>query len=177
VIAGILVTGEAEEQAAREVTEGRSTLISGGIDLARERPLAGYGSASFAKAFSEAEDVKQSETASSHNEPVTVAAEQGIVGLLVYAAAVLAALWSLFAGLRRLAPGLGGPRSPNVEAPAGSALTPSRIALAAAFCALLIHTIGYAGYLTDPLSWTVLAVGGALAAQSGVTRPGRLGPR
>jgi O-antigen ligase len=152
------------------VTEGRSTLTSGGLDLARERPLAGYGSASFSKAFSEAEDVKQSDATSAHNEPVTVAAEQGVVGLAVYAGLIAAALWSLFSGMRRIAPGLGAPLEARAKAHAGAALTPARVAIAAAFCALLVHTIGYAGYLTDPLTWTLLAVGGALAAQSGVAR-------
>jgi putative inorganic carbon (hco3(-)) transporter len=171
VIAGVLVAGEAEEQSTREVTEGRSTLISGGVDLALERPLAGYGSASFSKMFSEAEDVKQSDATSSHNEPVTVAVEQGIVGLISYIGLIALALWSLFAGMRRLAPGLGAPLDPRAEAAAGPALTPARAGLGAAFCALLVHTIGYAGYLTDPLTWTLLAVGGALAAQAGVGRP------
>jgi hypothetical protein len=46
-------------------------------------------------------------------------------------------------------------------------LTPARIGIAAAFCALLVHTIGYAAYLTDPLTWTLLAVGGVLAAEVG----------
>jgi hypothetical protein len=32
---------------------------------------------------------------------------------------------------------------------------------------LLVHTIGYAAYLTDPLTWTLLAVGGVLAAEAG----------
>jgi len=36
----------------------------------------------------------------------------------------------------------------------------ARIAIAAAYVALLIHTIGYASYLTDPLTWALLAVGG-----------------
>jgi hypothetical protein len=46
-------------------------------------------------------------------------------------------------------------------------LTPARIGIAAAFCALLVHTIGYAAYLTDPLTWALLAVGGVLAAEAG----------
>jgi hypothetical protein len=45
---------------------------------------------------------------------------------------------------------------------------PARIAIAAAFGALLVHTIGYAGYLTDPLTWALLAAGAALAVQTGV---------
>ena len=49
----------------------------------------------------------------------------------------------------------------------GVELTPARIGIAAAFCALLVHTIGYAAYLTDPLTWALLAVGGVLAAEIG----------
>ena len=41
------------------------------------------------------------------------------------------------------------------------------MAILAGFGALLLHTIGYAGYLTDPLTWTLLAIGGALAVQTG----------
>jgi hypothetical protein len=47
-------------------------------------------------------------------------------------------------------------------------LAPARIAMAAAFCALLVHTIGYAAYLTDPLTWALLAMGAVLAAEVGV---------
>jgi hypothetical protein len=37
------------------------------------------------------------------------------------------------------------------------------MALLAAFAALLVHTIGYGGFLTDPLTWALLAVGAALS--------------
>ena len=40
------------------------------------------------------------------------------------------------------------------------------MAIAAAFSALLVHTIGYAGYLTDPLTWALLAVGTALVVET-----------
>jgi hypothetical protein len=40
------------------------------------------------------------------------------------------------------------------------------MALLAAFAGLFIHTIGYAGYLTDPLTWALLAIGGSLAPRS-----------
>ncbi|MGH2957775.1 MAG: O-antigen ligase family protein [Solirubrobacterales bacterium] len=164
-VAGVLVVGDTSDQSARQVTEGRSTLVSGGLELARERPLYGYGSASFSREFAEAEGIKQSEATSSHNEPVTVAAEQGAVGLLVYAGLIAVALWSLLSGMRALAPGLGAPLDAPSRGPAGRALAPARVAVAAAFCALLVHTIGYAGYLTDPLSWALLAAGAALTSQ------------
>jgi hypothetical protein len=37
----------------------------------------------------------------------------------------------------------------------------------AAFCALLLHTMLYAAFLEDPLSWTLLGVGTALARGAG----------
>ncbi len=166
-VAGVLIAGQTEDRSAREVTEGHSTLLQGGIDLATERPLIGHGSASFSESFSEAEDVKKGETTSSHNEPVTVAAEQGIVGILAYAALLAVSLWILFAGMRRIAPGLGARFRPidsvKSEPPF---LKISRVGIAAAFSALLVHTIGYAGYLTDPLTWALLAVGTALVVET-----------
>jgi putative inorganic carbon (HCO3(-)) transporter len=165
-LAGLIVIGggsDSEEPVGVE-TEGRSTLIAGGIDLAQERPLYGHGSASFPEAFAEAEEVKKGENTVSHNEPVTVAAEQGAIGLVVYVALLGVALWTLLSGMRRIAPGLGGARDPD---DGGRALVSARLAIAAAFCALLVHTVGYAGYLTDPLTWALLATGAALAVQMG----------
>jgi hypothetical protein len=77
-----------------------------------------------------------------------------------------AALWTVFSGTRSLAPGLRG-RFRSLEDGDRAELAPARIGLAAAFVALLAHTIGYAAYLTDPLTWALLAVGGLLAAEVG----------
>jgi O-antigen ligase len=118
--------------------------------------------------------VKKGENTVSHNEPVTVAAEQGAIGVFVYVALLAIALWTLLSGMRRIAPGFGGAAGPGGE----EGLAAARIAIAAAFGALLVHTIGYAGYLTDPLTWALLAAGGALAVQTGTAptlrpRPGK----
>jgi O-antigen ligase len=147
-------------------TEGHGTLVSGGLKLARHRPLYGYGSASFSKEFAREEHVPPGDTTISHSEPVTVAAEQGAIGVIAYLALLAAALWTMFSGMRAIAPGLGAPfmtlgRGDRVE------LGPARIAMAAAFAALLVHTIGYAAYLIDPLTWAVLAIGAVLAAEGG----------
>ena len=40
---------------------------------------------------------------------------------------------------------------------------PPRIALAACFAALVLHTWTYADFLEDPLTWTLLGIGVALA--------------
>jgi O-antigen ligase len=136
------------------------------LTLARHRPLYGYGSASFSKEFAREEHVPPGDTTISHSEPVTVAAEQGAIGVLAYIGLLLAAGWTMIAGMRRMAPGLGAPFRPFGE---GNRLelAPARIAVAAAFAALLVHTIGYAAYLTDPLTWALLAIGGVLAAEVG----------
>ena len=168
-IAGALVafgeTSSAEDDPS-EVTSGRTTLIEGGWKLFKAEPLIGHGSAAFSKAFAEQEQIASGKTNTiSHNEPVTVAAEQGVVGIAVYLVLLAAVIWTLMSGMRRLAPGFGArePIGDPLDDPP-SAQPIARIALAAAFAALLIHTIGYGSYLTDPLTWALLAVGGALAA-------------
>ncbi len=158
------VDGGRDSEQSKIADEGRGTLISVGIDLAQERPIYGHGSGSFPEAFAEEEDVKKGENTVSHNEPVTVAAEQGTIGLLFYVGLLAVALWTLLSGMRRLAPGFHGMAPSEGEE---LALLAARIAIAAAFAGLLVHTIGYAGYLTDPLTWALLAIGGALAVQTG----------
>src|SRR5690606_33079969 len=78
-----------------------------------------------------------------HTIPITVAAEQGVIGLVVYVGLLIAALVSLLGGAR------------------GS---PARAAVAAAFIALVVHTLLYAAFLEDPAAWVLLAAGTALAA-------------
>jgi putative inorganic carbon (HCO3(-)) transporter len=166
VVIGVLFLAGGSNESTRTVTEGHSSLVKGGLDLAKARPLYGYGSASFSKAFAKAEDVKAGDTTISHTEPVTVAAEQGIVGLAGYAALLVAALWTVFSGMRAIAPGLGA-RFRSLDEGDRVELAPARIGIAAAFAALFVHTIGYAAYLTDPLTWALLAVAGVLAAEVG----------
>jgi O-antigen ligase len=130
-------------QSANDATSGRYDLVRGGVELFEERPLEGWGSGSFAREYRRAEDVSAERAASaSHTIPVTVAAEQGVGGLVVYLAVLACALWRLF---RRV----GG--------------DPARAAIAAAFAALVVHTMLYAAFLEDPMTWVLLAVGTALA--------------
>jgi putative inorganic carbon (hco3(-)) transporter len=164
--AGALVVRSSSSDSTSINTEGHGTLVSGGLKLARHRPLYGYGSASFSKEFAREENVPPGDTTISHSEPVTVAAEQGAIGVIAYLALLAAALWAMVDGLRGTAPGLGA-RFRSLGEGDRVELTPARIAIAAAFCALLVHTIGYAACLIDPLTWALLAVGGVLAAEVG----------
>jgi O-antigen ligase/polysaccharide polymerase Wzy-like membrane protein len=162
--AGLMIRSSSSSSSLN--TEGHGTLVSGGLKLAKHRPLFGYGSASFSKEFAREENVPTGDTTISHSEPVTVAAEQGAIGVIAYLGLLAAALWTMLGGMRGVAPGWGGRFRPFGE---GNRLelTPARIGIAATFCALLVHTIGYAAYLTDPLTWALLAIGGVLAAEAG----------
>lgn len=126
-----------------QASSGRANLISGGLKLFEDRPLAGFGSGSFTAEYKAKFPGPASSVSDSHNIPVTVAAEQGIVGELVYLALVIAALLALFRGARG---------------------DPYRVGIAAAFVALVVHTLFYAAFLEDPVTWTLLAIGGSLAA-------------
>ncbi len=168
-------------------TGGRANLVSGGADLFAQRPLWGYGSGSFPRAYREHIATKKAPVSVSHTEPITVAAEQGIIGLAAYAALLVVALWTMAPGL--FAGGEGGvplaqrrpvfrpdaphgqPATPQAKNPASKRDTPlpsprlvARAAILATFVALLIHTMAYAGFYEDPITWVLLAVGASLAA-------------
>jgi O-antigen ligase len=142
------------QHALNRATSGRASLISGALKMARNRPLWGQGSGSFAVVYTRGEIVPNPNRAAvSHTIPLTVAAEQGAIGLVAYLALLVAAAVALFGGLRAQ---LG--RRADTRAIA-------RAALAAAFCALVVHTLAYAAFLEDPLAWTLLALGAALVLQ------------
>jgi O-antigen ligase len=165
-------------------TGGRANLVSGGTDLFAQRPIWGYGAGSFPRAYREHAATRKAPVSVSHTEPVTVAAEQGIVGLIAYAALLLVALWTMATDLIPGREGRGVPRRklwspsrqeperpPQCGFPEGDAttLTPSpqtiaRAAVLATFVALLIHTMAYAGFYEDPITWVLLAVGASLAS-------------
>jgi hypothetical protein len=132
-------------------TSGRSDLIKGGARMARDRPIYGFGSGSFANDFRKRERVhSEKSAAASHTIPVTVAAEQGVIGLASYLWLLVCAFALLFGGLRR------GVRAGPAEERVG------RAAMAAAYAGLVLHTLVYAAFLEDPLSWVLLALGASL---------------
>jgi putative inorganic carbon (HCO3(-)) transporter len=147
---------------------GRGSLVSGGLDLFAEKPIQGYGSGSFQAAYRDHRENKDAPVTVSHTEPVTVAAEQGLLGLLVYFSLVIVALGTLGRGLftPRPAGGAGGGAEHPAQVPppvTGPAGIPARAAVLAAFVALLVHTLAYAGFFEDPITWVLLAVGASLA--------------
>ena len=127
------------------VSSGRWSLVKGGVELASARPLQGWGSAAFKTEYRVQEKASgERASAASHTIPITVAAEQGLGGLALYLALVVVAIGTLLRGTRR---------------------SIARAATAAAFVALVVHTLLYAAFLEDPLAWALLAVGSALAPE------------
>ncbi len=140
VLVAVGGTPTSDIQDYRSIDSGRESLVDGGLELFANRPLAGYGSGAFGQAFFD--EIEQARSAISHSEPITVAAEQGLIGLALYVALVAAALATLLGG---------GVRS-----------SLARTAVAACFVAILVHSLGYAGFLTDPATWALLGLGIAL---------------
>jgi O-antigen ligase len=173
-------------------TGGRGNLVSGGAKLFAQRPLWGYGAGSFPRAYREHAATKKAPVSVSHTEPVTVAAEQGLIGLFAYGSLIVVALLTMATGLfvpssaldrkgggvplaqrRPVFRPSGSPRADSRPAknPASEGDTPAlpppqtlgRAAVLAAFVALLVHTMAYAGFYEDPIAWVLLAVGASLA--------------
>ena len=138
--------------AVNETSSGRAKLVRGGLEMAADRPVFGYGSGSFSDQYRKRERVMSSRiSAESHTIPVTVAGEQGVVGLAAYLWLLFTAFALVFGGLRR-----------TLRRRRASVVLVARCVVAAAFCALLLHTLVYAAFLEDPLTWTLLAMAAAL---------------
>ena len=130
-------------EALDDATSGRYELIQGGVELARGRPIAGWGSGAFGTEYREQELASDADVLdASHTIPLTIAAEQGLIGLIAYLALLVAAL-------RRLLHDATG--------------DPYRSVIAACFIAVVVHTMLYAAFLEDPVTWVLLGIGGALA--------------
>ncbi|MGI8428763.1 MAG: O-antigen ligase family protein [Solirubrobacteraceae bacterium] len=138
-------------QGLNGASSGRADLIGGGISLFAGSPVWGHGSASFVTEYRRRHPATQQTLAASHTIPVTIAAEQGVIGELAYAALVVVAAVGLIGGART---------------------DPARAAVAAAFLALVFHTFLYADFLEDPVTWALLGVGVALAHERSSRRPG-----
>ncbi|HEV7134384.1 MAG TPA: O-antigen ligase family protein [Gaiellaceae bacterium] len=123
-------------------TSGRASLVANGIRIAESHPLAGVGVGGFRRAYAERVHIKGKEPkkAASHDTPVTVAAETGIVGLALFAWLVVALGVQTVRRMGRTLPG--------------------RVALTAglALAAILVHSLFYNDFVEDPTTWLLLGL-------------------
>ena len=135
-----LVTAAVDDDSAQRVTSGRSKRAELTARVFREHPIAGVGVGAQPAAT---EDISKRYGPEarfvSHTTPLTVAAELGIVGLAAYVAFLVGGAVVLEA-VRRHDEALG-------------------LALGAVFLALFVHALFYSGFVEDPITWLVPAVG------------------
>jgi O-antigen ligase len=132
-------------QGLNGASSGRAGLVGGGLTLFADRPVWGYGSGSFQTEYHRLHPSSAQSLSASHTIPITIAAEQGLIGELAYLALVIAAGVVLVRGARS---------------------DPARAAVAAVFLALVFHTLLYADFLEDPVTWVLFGIGTALALAS-----------
>lgn len=121
-----------------DATSGRASLVANGIRIAAHHPVLGVGVGGFKHAYAERVGLKGKEPkkAASHNTPVTVAAETGLVGLAFFVWVAVAALGEAYRRRRR-----------SVALIAGLTLA-----------AILCHSLFYNAFFEDPMTWALFGL-------------------
>jgi hypothetical protein len=123
-------------------TSGRASLVANGIRIAAAHPAIGVGVGGFKHAYAARVHLKgkNPKTAASHDTPVTVAAEGGLIGLglLGWLAVAL-----LLPGFRRLDRRL---------------ISRTALVAAVALAAILCHSLFYNDFFEDPTTWLLVGL-------------------
>jgi O-Antigen ligase len=137
-----IAASKVADTSVRKATSDRSRRIELTAKVWVHRPIAGVGLGAQPRESQKlAERFGPLQNFVSHTTPLTVAAELGIIGVLLYAAFLAGAAWALEA-VRRRHEALG-------------------LSLEAVFLALFVHSLAYSGFFEDPITWLVPAVAAA----------------
>ena len=131
------------------VTSGRSKLVTNGVKIAVHHPVVGVGLGGFRHAYAKQAHLrgKEPKAAASHDTPITVAAETGLPGLVLFAWFLVAALALPF---RRVDRDLAGRAA---------------LVFGLILVAIGVHSLFYNAFFEDPTVWGVLALA-AVAART-----------
>jgi putative inorganic carbon (HCO3(-)) transporter len=131
---------------SKSITSGRGKLVRHGLRIAVHHPIAGVGIGGFSHSYAELTHLRRREpsSAASHTTPVTVFAEGGIPGLLLYGWLLFAALAFAFRRFARDLPGL-------------TALTFGLVV-----AAIAVHSLFYSSFFEDPVVWGAIGLAAAL---------------
>jgi putative inorganic carbon (hco3(-)) transporter len=131
------------EQGVDRATSGRYGLVEEGFGIARDRPATGVGLGAFKVAYAERTGLRGRDPAraASHTTPVTVAAELGAPGLLLFAWLLVAAL---MLPVRRASRSFAGRAS---------------LIFGLILTAIFVHSLFYDAFFEDPLTWGALGLG------------------
>jgi O-antigen ligase len=142
-----LIDGES----INHITSDRTERVRDTVRVVRHNPVLGVGIGGQPRASRElAGSDRPTPNFVSHTTPLTVAAELGIVGVVLYAWLLIGGA-RVIEGVRRREQALG-------------------LALATSFLALFVHALFYSGFLEDPITWLVLAVGAGWLAWADAQR-------
>jgi O-antigen ligase/polysaccharide polymerase Wzy-like membrane protein len=147
-----IAASKVADSSVRKATSGRSRRIELTAKVWLHHPIAGVGLGGQPRESQKLADrVGPQQNFVSHTTPLTVAAELGLVGVLLYVALLAGAARAFeAAGRRHQALGL---------------------TLAAAFLALFVHSVAYSGFFEDPITWLILATAAAFLARRASVRP------
>jgi O-antigen ligase len=158
VVAVLLAVGFAAESVRSElredidrVTSGRYDLVKNGARIAADHPLAGVGLGGFENAYAARTGLKGDEPkrAASHTTPVTVAAETGFPGLVLFAWLLAV---PLVLGFRRASRSFAGRAS---------------LIVALAVLAIGVHSLFYNAFFEDPMAWGAIGLSALVATWRG----------
>ena len=152
IVGGIAVTQPKLTHAIRhhsvstlnKATSGRASLIAVGIRIAKAHPERGVGLGGFERAYSKRTHKKPRQSAS-HNTPVTVAAEGGAPGFLLFVWLVVALFLAAFRRIRH---------------PAYGTLA---LATGLALVAIFVHSNAYNDFFEDPTTWGLIGLVGLVS--------------
>ncbi|HZG48074.1 MAG TPA: O-antigen ligase family protein [Thermoleophilaceae bacterium] len=121
------------------ITSDRTERVEDTLRVIREEPIRGVGIGGQPRASRRlARSERPTPAFVSHTTPLTVAAELGALGLVLYALLLAGGAWVI--------------RQVHTRDEALG------LALGAALLALFVHALFYSGFLEDPLTWLVLGV-------------------
>jgi O-antigen ligase len=132
-----------------EASSGRASLVAQGIRIAEANPVRGVGVGGFKRAYAKRVHLKGKEPkkAASHNTAVTVAAETGMPGFVLF-------VWLLVAAFRQTFR-----RRTTLSVVAGLGIA-----------AILVHSLFYNAFFEDPMTWGLLGLA-ALGMPVVIVRP------
>jgi hypothetical protein len=134
--------------AASSNAGSRASLVKGGIRIALDHPLGGVGIGGFTKSYAQRHALfgLAAKKAASHTTPVTVAAETGVPGFLLFCWLAIAGFVFVFGRASLVGAGV----------PA--------LAFGLTLLAIAVHSLGYNSLFEDPMGWGSLGLAACLAA-------------
>ena len=137
------------------VSEGRFDLMKGGLEIWRDDPVVGAGLGGFEKRFEQTltpTEQRRVRVVISHNSPITVLSEGGVVGFALFVLLIVGAGWAAVRGSK-------------LQGDIGWA----RWTIGAILAGIAIHSLLYAALFEDPFLW--VGVGAAVALATLAPRP------